>query len=251
MRFARLLAALPALLLAAIASAQTAVAPLDTTRQLLDWLGVDEIVAQTPQIAAQALQSEAKFRNADAAQVARWRQALNPKLNPTALHERIARAVAAQADAGSIQQAFVQLQTPLPKRARYFELAMAQPGAGLGFQAYRVEIQTAPPAPARRQLVHGVTDAAGTDRLLAQWQTTIAAEVWRAAEGQPMTVKLQDDMTKERQRHLAPLDEVYALYAYRYLTDAELGTYRDILGDKSVQSVIEVCRRNLAQALTE
>jgi hypothetical protein len=61
--------------------------------------------------------------------------------------------------------------------------------------------------------------------------------------------KLQEDAVKERARHLAPLAEAHALYTYRYLTDAELGTYRDTLGNAAIQTVIEVCRRNLAQAL--
>lgn len=234
-------------------AAQPVAAPLDpvqleTTRQLLDWLGVDAIIEQTSHIAEQALLSEAKFRNARTAEQAEWRRRLLPQLNTTTLRERIARGVAQDVDAATLQQALTLLQMPLPRRARYFELAMAQPGAAAGLKDFRTQFE-ATPNPARRQLARALVTAGGTTELLAQWQTAISAATMASTGADDTAMNsLQEDAVKERVRHLAPLAEAHALYTYRYLTDAELGTYRDTLGNAAIQKVIEVCRRNLAQA---
>jgi hypothetical protein len=243
--------------LAGAAEAQTpSVTPvdpqaLDSTRQLLDWLGIDGLIEQTPQIVDQALQSEAKFRNATPAQQAEWRKQLAAKINPTTLRERVARRVVQQLDTPTLQQALALLQAPLPRRARYFELALAQAGAGRGFQVFRAGLDAEPPAPARRQLIRTISTAAGSAELLAQWQTAISAEVERSASGNSPAAAASAEASKERERYLAPLAEVYALYAYRYLTDEELATYRDTLSSAAIQRVLEVCHRNLAQAFTE
>jgi hypothetical protein len=225
---------------------------LETTRQLLDWLGVDALIEQTPHIAEQALLSEVRFRNASAAQQAEWRRKLAPQLNTTTLRERIVRGVAQAVDTQTLQQALTLLQMPLPRRARYFELAMAQPGAATGLKDFRTQFK-ATPNPARRQLARALVSAAGTAELLAQWQTAISIATMASAgpadaSAADMTGNLQEEAVKERVRHLAPLAEAHALYTYRYLTDAELGTYRDTLGHAAIQRVIEICRRNLAQA---
>ncbi|MET0379171.1 MAG: hypothetical protein ABW049_09295 [Spongiibacteraceae bacterium] len=226
---------------------------LETTRQLLDWLGVDAIVEQTPLIADQALLSEAKFRAATSAQQAEWRRQLTPQFNTTTLRERIARSVAQQVDPQTLQQALALLQMPLPRRARYFELAMAQSGAGAGLKEFRAQFD-ATPNPARRQLARGLVDASAGAELLAQWQTSISVAVAHSAEpaaARDTWAKTQEDAVKERTRHLATLAEAHALYTYRYLTDAELETYRDTLNHAAIQRILEVCRHNLAQALTE
>lgn len=222
---------------------------LATTRQLLDWLGVDGLLEQTPQIADQILHAEAGFHEADAAQQAAWRRQLASRLNPTTLRERVVRGVAKEVDPQTLQQALNQLQKPLPRRARYFELALAQAGAGTGLREFRAGLEHEPPAPARRQLIQATAAAAGTAKLQAQWQTTIDAAIERLAAAAPNDQRLLDDKLQERQRHLTPLAEVYALYAYRYLTDAELTGYRDTLRDAAIQRVIDACDRQLAQAL--
>lgn len=224
---------------------------LATTRQLLDWLGVDGLLEQTPQIVDQILHDEARFHDADNTRQAEWRRQLASRLNSTTLRERVARRVASETDPQTLQRALNQLQMPLPKRARYFELALTQPGAGGGFREFRSGLEREPPAPARQKLIRAIAATAGTAALQAQWQTAINAEVQRLADTPPPSEHLLDDMVQERQRHLAPLAEVYALYAYRYLTDAELETYRDTLSDAAIQRVLDACRRNLAQALME
>jgi hypothetical protein len=238
------------------AFAQTPATPidaqlLDTTRQLLDWLGVDALLEQTPQIADQALQSEAKFRNTKPAQQAEWRRQLITRINVTALRERLARRAAEQLDPQTQQQALTLLQMPLSRRARYFELAMAQSGAGRGFQEFRATLDNEPTPPARRLLIRTLSAAAANAALLAQWQTALSTEVQRIASGEPADNKIATAALQERERHLTPLAEVYALYAFRYLTDEELGTYRDTLNNAAIQRVLEVCRRNLALAFTE
>lgn len=220
---------------------------LETTRQLLDWLGVDAIIEQTPAIAEQALASEGRFRKVSAAEQSDWRRRLAPRLNTTTLRERVVRGVAQSVDAPTLQQALTLLQMPLPRRARYFELAMAQPGSASGLKDFRTQFE-ATPNPARRQLARALVTAAGTAELLAQWQTAVSAAVMTTAGDSGSMAKLQDDAVKERALHLAPLAEAHALYTYRYLTDAELRTYRDTLGHAAIQKVLEVCRRNLAQA---
>lgn len=250
---AAVLALLPLTLQPPAALAQPAAAPdaLAVSRQLGGWLGVDALLEQTPFILGQALQAEAKLRGAPTATQAQWRQTLAARTQPTALRERMARQLAQALDVQVLQQAAAVLDAPLARRARYFDLAMTQPGAGLGFQAFRLESKNQPTTAARRQLIKAIVDSNGDTLLLAQWQTTLSAEVERVASGQAPARRLQEDAVRERMRFLAPRAEEYALYAYRYLTDAELQTYLDQLRSAEVQQVLEVCRRNLAQALSD
>lgn len=254
MSLLRLLCASALLALFPIAGlAQSTPATLAVSRQLTDWLGVDALLEQTPQILAQALQAEARQRDAPAATQAQWRQALSARTQQTPLREYMARQLAQAVTPQVLQQAAAALDAPLPRRARYFDLAMAQPGAGLGFQAFRLESKTQPSTatPARRQLIKAIVDSNGDTLLLAQWQTTLGAAVEQVASGQAPVQRLQDDAVRERMRFLAPRAEEYALYAYRYLTDAELQTYLDQLRSAEVQQVLEVCRHHLARALSD
>lgn len=226
------------------AASQLEASHLETTRQLLDWLGVDAVIEQTNAIAELALQSEARFRRASPAEQARWRRALVPQLNPTTLRERIARATAAQVPSATLQQALTRLQMPLPRRARYFELALAQPGSATGLKDFRARFE-AEPNPARRQLAKQLVETSAAAALVACWQTAISAEVEKLAGGAPAKPA---DAVRERTLHLTPLAEAHALYTYRYFSDAELGTYRDILADDAVQAVLDAGRRNLLDA---
>ena len=220
---------------------------LETTRQLLDWLGVDGVIEQTNAIAELALQSEARFRRATPAEQAQWRRALLPRLNPTTLRERIVRATAAQVPAATLQQALTRLQMPLPRRARYFELALAQPGSATGLKDFRARFD-AEPNPARRQLAKQLVETSAAAALVACWQSAISAEVEKLAGGAPTKPA---DAVRERTLHLTPLAEAHALYTYRYFSDAELGTYRDILADDAVQAVLDASRRNLLSAFSD
>lgn len=251
---AAVLALLPLTVQPPAALAQPATAPdaLAISRQLGGWLGVDALLEQTPNILGQAVQAQAKLRGAPAATQTQWRRTLGARTQPTALRERMSRQLAQALDASVLQRAAAVLDAPLARRARYFDLAMAQPGAGLGFQAFRLESKSQPAtAAARRQLIKAIVDSNGDTLLLAQWQTTLSAEVERVASGQAPARRLQDDAVRERMRFLAPRAEEYALYAYRYLTDEELQTYLGQLRSTEVQQVLEVCRRNLAQALSD
>jgi hypothetical protein len=249
-RLHRTLLAFVLLMLAPLLGAQPDT-PAGDARRLLDWLGVDALLEQSPQIIAQAVQGEATLRKRPAATQAQWRQRLGALTGPTVLRERIARRVAAEVEPAVLARAAATLDAPLPRRIRYFDLAMAQPGAGLGFNAWRAQTDGPTRTPARRELIRTIVEANGEVTRLAWWQTTLAAQIETWASGTEIPARLQEDAAKERMRFLAPRAEEFALYAWRYLTDEELASYRDQLRAAEVQQVMEACRRNLARALTE
>jgi hypothetical protein len=224
---------------------------LADARRLLDWLGVDALLEQSPQIIAQVVQGEASLRKTPASTQAQWRQRLGAQTSLTPLRERVARRVATEVEPAVLARAAAALDAPLPRRARYFDLAMAQPGAGLGFNAWRTDANAPTRTPARRELIRAIVEASGEAARLAQWQTTLAVQVETWASGQDVPARLQEDAVRERTRFLAPKAEEFAAYAWRYLTDEELASYRDQLRSAEVQQVMEICRRNLARALTE
>lgn len=227
--------------------AQTA-AVLAETRELLELLGLSALLEQAPATLGASLDAEAKFRRADAQQVAQWRARLAPALQPRPLQDKLARYVAERYQQQSFRHARDRLQEALPKRVRFFELATAQPAAVRGLRAYRVQLEKEP-QPARRALVQALDSAAGTSMLLAVLQTGISENVRRAAGAAATTPELLQEELKERQRYLAPFTEDYLLYAYRYLNDDELVAYRELLGDEQLQWLLDVCRQGLIAAL--
>lgn len=233
-------------------SAQT----LAETRQLLDWLGISALVDQVPLALTNSLETETRQRQANAQQAALWKRQLVSKYKVPALQQELLRYVAERYQADAFQRANHQLQEPLARRIRFFELATAQPSAVRGLRDFREELKRleskregGEKLAARRELVRALDEAAGTSVLAAALQTYIDESVRRSAGAEPSSPELLRAEMIERQRYLASFTEDYLLYAYRYLRDEELAAYRDLLGDTRMQWLLDVCRQGLIATL--
>lgn len=241
------------LCLLSLASALAAAQPapvLQQTEQLLDWLGVLPLVDQIPLALNAAIDAEADTLKVTPQQAAAWRRQLEPRLQPRRLKQDLVHYVAERYRLETFRSAEQLLQQPLAKRARYFELAMAQPGASKSLNEFRSQAQGEPPQ-ARHDLAQEIDAASASSALAAALQTVITERV-RASAGQSTTdeATIQAQIA-ERQRYLAPLTQQYLLYAYRYLRDDELVAYRDLLRDPSVQWLLDVSRQGLLATLVE
>ncbi len=218
------------------------------TRQLLDWLGFSALLEQVPAALSVSLEAEARFRGATPAQTEAWRRALEARLKPQQLQQELVHYVAERYRAETVARATQVLQEPLTRRVRYFDLAMTQPGVAKNLPELRAQMH-GEPSPERRALIQDVDAAAATSLLVAVLQTGVTEHVRLAAGAAPSEESLMQAETAERQRFLAPLTADYALYAYRYLRDEEIASYRDLLRDPQVQWLLDVSRQGLAAVL--
>jgi hypothetical protein len=223
---------------------------LQQTEQLLDWLGVLPLIDQIPMALTTALDAEARARNATPQQAAAWRRQLEPRLQPRRLKLDLAHYVAERYRLETFRSADALLQQPLAKRARYFELAMTQPGAGRSLKDLRAGPHSEP-TQARRELVQEIDAASASSALTAVLQTAITERVRLVAGDTAAESASVQAQIEERQRYLEPLTQEYLLYAYRYLRDDELIGYRDLLRDASLQWLLDVSRQGVLATLAE
>lgn len=218
------------------------------TQQLLDALGLFALLEQAPAALQLGLDGEARFRNATPAQLEIWRRALEPRFKPKQLQQDLVHYVAERYRADTFARVEQILQDPLTRRARYFDLAMTQPGVAKNLTALRAQMH-GEPSPERRALIQDIDAAAATSLLAAVLQTGVTERV-RLVAGAPASdaAQLQAEII-ERQRFLAPLTADYALYAYRYLRDEELSAYRDLLRDEQLQWLLDVSRQGMIAVL--
>jgi len=229
---------------------------LTASRQLLDWLGVSALLEQAPLALANSVETEPGFRQASPQQAALWRRQLTARFKVPALQQDLLRYVAERYQAEAFERANAQLQEPLARRVRFFELATAQPSAVRGLREFREELRrleqkrdAAARLAARRELVRELDTAAGTSALAAALQTYVGESVRRSAGAEPASPDLLRAEVAERQRYLAPFTEDYLLYAYRYLKDEELAAYRDLLDDTQLQWLLNICQQGLIATL--
>ncbi len=252
------------------AVAAPAAAGNDQLAQVVDQLGVGALIEQTPMILAAAIEAETQFLGTKP-QPANWRRELEAQLKSPAVLQRVTHFLRersqARGDSGAdpFARAQQRLQEPIAKRARYFDLAMTQPGAEKNLREFFLQnglaqkpAQTSPNksidnsspfvTDGRRAILREIDDASSSSLLMATLQSAVAARVRQAAGGTVDGVLLKDEIA-ERQRYLAPLTVDYLLYDYRYLRDDELQHYRDLLRDDSVQWILDVCTQAVLAAI--
>lgn len=243
---------------AALTPKPTATIENEQIAQLLDQLGVQALLAQTPAVLAAASEAETQFLGAKP-QPANWRRDLETQLKPQALLQSVTNFLRERYRAETFQSAQQRLQEPIAKRARYFDLAMTQPGAEKNLKDFLIQNGLMKNDPkhkteneniaARRVLLQEIDTASASSLLTATLQSAIAARVRQAATRSAIDVALLSDEIAERQRYLVPLAIDYLLYDYRYLRDDELHDYRDILRDDNVQWLLDVCRQAVLMAI--
>lgn len=241
--------------------------------QLLDQLGVRALLEQTSAILTTAIEAETQFLGTKP-QPANWRRELETQLKSPVILQNVMRFLRERSGkdrADTIARAQQRLQEPIAKRARYFDLAMTQPGAeknlrdfisqnglsqnGLpqtGLAQHKTEHAdnaANPGAEARRAVLSEIDAASSSSLLMAALQSAIAARVRQASGGGAIDAELLKDEIAERERFLAPLAVDYLFYDYRYLRDDELHGYRDLLRDDSVQWVLDICYQAVLSAV--
>lgn len=252
------------------AAAPSAEADNERIAQALDLLGLRALLEQAPAVLAVAAEAEAQFQQTPAS-AAKWRRELEAQLKPQLLSREAASYLRERYRADTFQQAQQRLAEPIAKRARYFDLAMTQPGAEKNLRDFltqselptlhnglnqtgvtRIQANSATAASgtaARRALLMEIDAATASSLLTATLQSAIAARVRQAAGSGGIDAGLLSDEIAERQRYLAPLAVEYLLYDYRYLRDDELRAYRDLLRDEAVQWLLDVGRQAVLHAI--
>lgn len=255
------------------AAAPSAEADNERIAQALDLLGLRALLEQAPAVLAVAAEAEAQFQQTPAS-AAKWRRELEAQLKPQLLSREAASYLRERYRADTFQQAQQRLAEPIAKRARYFDLAMTQPGAEKNLRDFltqselptlhnglnQTEVTQSAPLQAnsataasgiaaRRALLMEIDAATASSLLTATLQSAIAARVRQAAGSGGVDAGLLSDEIAERQRYLAPLAVEYLLYDYRYLRDDELRAYRDLLRDEAVQWLLDVGRQAVLHAI--
>ncbi len=246
-----------------------AAAPADAGEQvapLLDLLGLRALLEQTPAVLATAIESETQIHQ-EVPAASTWRRELDAQLKPTLLLQAVTRYLRDHYRADVFQQAQQRLQEPLAKRARYFDLAMTQPGVEKNLrdflqqnsasankdpqhQSERGDSATdAQVSAARRTVLQEIDAATASSLLMATLQSAIAARVQQATGNGVVDAATLDAEIAERQRYLAPLAVDYLCYEYRYLRDDELRDYRDLLRDEAVQALLAIGRQAVLTAI--
>lgn len=251
-------------------AAPAATADNEQIAQLLDHLGVRALLEQTPTILAAAIDAETQFL-ATKPQPANWRRELETQLKSPLILQSVTRFLRERAlvrgdgRVDTFLRAQQRLQEPIAKRARYFDLAMMQPGAEKNLREFfsqnglaqgssqnkSVSAENASPfvTEARRIVLREIDTASSSSLLMATLQSAIAARVRQAAGGGGVDAALLKDEIAERQRFLAPLTVDYLFYDYRYLRDDELLAYRNLLRDDSVQWLLDICQQAVLMAI--
>ena len=262
-RWIRAKALLGGLLLStAVVAAPSSNADNNSVAQLLDQLGVRALLEQAPAVLAASIEAQAQNQSSTAikspSSSPNWRRELEAQLSPQLLAQAVQGYVNERQRADMLRAAQQRLQEPLAKRARYFDLAMTQPGAEKNLREFlaqhKVErgsgVTSIPDSDARRAVLSEIDKASAMSALMATLQSAIAQRVQLAATGDGGDAALLKDAIAERQRYLAPLATEYLLYDYRYLRDDELHEYRDLLRDEAVQWLLDVCRQAVLAAVS-
>ena len=225
---------------------------LEQAQELLDLLGFRALLEQVPAALSASIEAEARFRKATPQQVTSWRRELEPRLKPQLLLQDLAHYLNDRYRVDTFQHAQQRLQQPLAKRARYFDLAMTQPGAEKNLRDFFLQNKVAqnnPALAARRALIQEIDAATAASLLIATLHTALGERVHKTAAGTGSDAATLQAQIAERQRYLAPLSVDYLLYDYRYLRDDELSDYRDLMRDEQLQWLLDVGRQGLAAAI--
>ena len=147
---------------------------------------------------------------------------------------QLAGRVASSVDAQQVQQAISLLESPLAKRFVDAELAVGTEGDA-GLKAYREQLSSRPPLPARLELVRRLDAAAYSTELSALLRYEIGTtQAWMALKARganpdeqalsELTAAQLDLLRQSSGRSI----ESFMLYAYRQIPSEELQAYAEL-----------------------
>jgi hypothetical protein len=157
---------------------------------------------------------------------------------------QLAGRVASSVDAQQVQQAISLLESPLAKRFVDAELAVGAEGEA-GFKAYREQLASRPPLPARLELVRRLDAAAYSTELSALLRYEIGkTQAWMAlkARGAKPDERALSEMTAAQLDLLRESSgqsiEAFMLYAYRQIPSEELQAYAELYEQPPLQNLL-------------
>lgn len=231
------------------ALAAPATGPRQETAELLEWLGVVEVIEQAPTALDYALAAERRQRDAAARDESAWRRALAGQFNARRLRQQVVDDVVAQRKPALFRHAYALLQQPLPRRLQYFGQAMEERGAAANLRDFLSRLPVLAPPPERRAEIEAIDEALGYSRLVATLQSYAARAAHLEAGAQAQQLAPIADEIAARHAHLRPLLVDYLLYAWRYVKSEELAAYRKLLLEPQVQEVARLGHEALERAL--
>lgn len=157
---------------------------------------------------------------------------------------QLAGRVASSVDAQQVQQAISLLESPLAKRFVDAELAVGAEGDA-GLKAYREQLSSRPPLPARLELVRRLDAAAYSTELSALLRYEIGkTQAWMAlkARGAKPDEQALSELTAPQLDLLRQSSgqsiESFMLYAYRQIPSDELQAYAELYEQPALQNLL-------------
>jgi hypothetical protein len=145
------------------------------------------------------------------------------------------------------------LQDELLTRVGNFDVALEMPGALDKFRAFQQQAKNRPASDERKQLIQRLDAALGSSVIAAMLQTEIEVSAFmllkrQTAELAPSS-KEMSERRQQRQQYMAAVTGDLNLYSYRFMQNAELQRYVELLEQEALQALLYNTIKGLQQAL--
>jgi hypothetical protein len=216
-----------------------------TLDELLAWLEISTATAQADRVLLQSLARYPALSVSD-------RQAALAALTKRAGSDVLTRAVKAyirQHGQAYLAPAGRLYDHPLVRRASNFEAALALSNASLRFHQYQQQLADNPPNSQRLALAKRIDQVLHSSQLAALMQTELdmIVDAWFQQTSQIPT----EELLRQRQAYMAPMSEALYLYSYRFLKDAELQQFVELLEAGAIRELTALAVIGLQQTLVE
>lgn len=206
--------------------------------ELLDWLGARVDTEQIEQLATNASTQLVADNLVSESAAQKFLSVVTNKLSGDAFNREMQQTVTKSVDARVLQNAYDSLNSPLPARARNFDIVMEMTGAMQKFESWRESSPTEDEQrasavsrlnAANRQAVYAAILQSSLDTALRSYQPSL--------ELSPTLMMAQ---LQQRKAVLAELHHQLNSYCYRFMRVDEVERLADVMEDDSIQAVIDV-----------
>lgn len=222
--------------------------------RLLNWLDIENNILQIDRVIRQNSQHFASDLSGPEVKLLRQRLRRHNDSQEIlqAVHSKIGIALAAK-----LYRIEHLLADPLPVRVRNFDVAMSMTGAKEKFRVYRENLQIKQPSTARLNLIKRLDSALKTTALVALIQTEInvtaqilVAEINRSTEPFLPSAVI-NFQRQQRTAYIGGLSSDLHLFSYRFLKDAELIQYVELIEEPDIQLLLEAAYQSIRQNLIQ
>jgi len=184
-------------------------------------------------------------------------ESLQRLFNADLMCAQLAGRVASSVDAQQVQEAIGLLESPLAKRFVEAELAVGAEGDA-GLKAYREQLSSRPPLPARLELVQRLDTAAYSTELSALLRYEIGkTQAWMVlkASGERLSEAQLSERTATQGEALRVSSvqgvESFMLFAYRRIPSAELQAYAELHESEALALLLGSTAKALPEVFAE